>query len=102
MCANQYRLSWDEAHPGSRGLQDGQHCRGPPEVEQPAPVGGNVLVVAGAKTEDVAQFIVRPAVSGGAIVYHLAGRGSKVIGPDLSDTKSGVSSGNTHLFSSAS
>ena len=56
--ASQYRLSWDEANPGSCGLQNGQHGRGPPEVEQPAPVGGNVLVGAGAEAEEVAQFIV--------------------------------------------
>jgi hypothetical protein len=31
--ANKYRLCWDEANPGSCGLQDGQHGRGPLEVE---------------------------------------------------------------------
>src|SRR3954451_7707562 len=51
-------LSWDEANPGSCGLQDGQHGRGPPEVEQSASVGGNVLVGAGAEAEEVAEFIV--------------------------------------------
>ena len=63
--ANQYRLSWDEANPGSCGLQDGQHGRGPPEVEQSASVGGNMLMVAGAEAEDVAQFVVGPAEPGG-------------------------------------
>ena len=63
--ASQYRLSWDEANPGSRGLQNGQHGRGPPEVEQSAAIGGNVLVVAGARAEEVAQFIVSPAEPGG-------------------------------------
>src|SRR5215204_386862 len=42
----------------SCGLQDGQHGRSPPEVEQSAAVGGNVLMVAGAEAEEVAQFIV--------------------------------------------
>src|SRR4051794_9647439 len=56
--ARRYRLSWDEANPGSCGLQNGQHGRGPPEVEQSAAVGGNVLMVAGARAEKVAEFIV--------------------------------------------
>ncbi len=56
--ASKYRLCWDEANPGSCGLQDGQHGRSPPEVEQSASVGGNVLVMAGAEAEEVAQFIV--------------------------------------------
>src|SRR5215204_901337 len=63
--ARKYRLSWDEANPGSCGLQDGQHGRSPPEVEQSASVGGNVLMVAGAEAEEVAQFIVSPAEPGG-------------------------------------
>ena len=42
----------------SRSFQDGQHGRSPPEVEQSASVGGNVLMVAGAEAEEVAQFIV--------------------------------------------
>src|SRR3954449_8105303 len=49
----------------SCGLQDGQDGRGPPEVEQPAPVGGNVLVMAGARAEEVAQFIVSATEPGG-------------------------------------
>ena len=55
----------DEADPGSSGLQDGQHGRGPPEVEQSAAVGGNVLVVAGAEAEKVAQVIVSATEPGG-------------------------------------
>src|SRR4051794_34113164 len=54
--ARKYRLSWDEANPGLCGscdLQDGQHGRGPPEVEQSAAVGGHMLMVAGARAEDV-------------------------------------------------
>src|SRR3954447_10227572 len=42
----------------SCGLQDGQHGRGPPEVEQSLAVGGNVLVAAGLRAEEVAQFVV--------------------------------------------
>jgi hypothetical protein len=63
--ASQYRLSWDEANPGSCGLQDGQHGRSPPEVEESAAIGGHMLMVAGARAEDVAQFIVRPAEPSG-------------------------------------
>src|SRR3954471_4821615 len=63
--ASKYRLSWDEANPGSCGLQNGQHGRGPPEVKQSASVGGNMLVVAGARAEEVAQFIVSLAEPGG-------------------------------------
>jgi hypothetical protein len=62
--ANKYRLCWDEANPGSCGLQDGQHGRSPPEVEQSAAVGGNMLMVAGARAEEVAQFVVSPAEPG--------------------------------------
>src|SRR3954453_9424376 len=45
--ASKYRLSWDEADPGSCGLQNSQHGRGPPEVEQSASVGGNMLMGTG-------------------------------------------------------
>ncbi len=45
-------------------MQNGQHGRGPPEVKQSAAVGGNVLVMAGAEAEEVAQFIVSPAEPG--------------------------------------
>jgi hypothetical protein len=48
--ASKYRLSWDEANLGSRGLQDGQHGHTPPEVEQSASVGRTMLVMAGART----------------------------------------------------
>src|SRR3954453_1837501 len=63
--ASQYRLTWDEANPGSCGLQDGQHRHTPPEGEERASVGGNMLVMAGARGEEVAQFIVRPAEPSG-------------------------------------
>src|SRR4051812_24370455 len=49
----------------SRGFQDGQHGRGPPEVEQSLAVGGNVLVMAGAEVEKVAEFVVGPAEPSG-------------------------------------
>src|SRR3954467_12345785 len=62
--ASQCRLKWDEANPGSCGLQDSQHGHTPPEVEQSAAIGGNMLMVAGAEAEEVAQFIVSPAEPG--------------------------------------
>src|SRR5215207_7782935 len=49
----------------SCGFQDGQHGRGPPEVEQSAAIGGHMLMGAGARAEEVAQFIVSPAEPGG-------------------------------------
>src|SRR5215218_4251151 len=48
----------------SRGFQDGQHRHGPPEVKQLLAVGGNMLVVAGARAEKVAEFVVGPAEPG--------------------------------------
>jgi len=60
--ASQCRL---KANPGSCGLQDGQHGHTPPEVEESAAIGGNMLMVAGAEAEEVAQFIVSPAEPGG-------------------------------------
>ena len=63
--ASQCRLKWDEANPGSCGLQDGQHGHTPPEVERSAAIGGNMLMVAGAEAEEVAQLIVSPAEPGG-------------------------------------
>ena len=55
--ASQYRLNWNEANPGSCGLQDGQHRHTPPEEESSA-VGGHMLMVAGARAEKVAQLII--------------------------------------------
>src|SRR4051794_3324461 len=49
----------------SRGFQDGQHRHGAAEELEPASVGGNVLVMAGVRAEEVAQFIVSPAEPGG-------------------------------------
>ena len=46
-------------------MQDGQPGRGPLEVEQSAAIGGHMLMVAGAKAEEVAEFIVSPAEPGG-------------------------------------
>ena len=48
----------------SRGFQDGQHGHGPPEVEQSLAIGGNMLMMAGAEAEKVAEFIVGPAEPG--------------------------------------
>src|SRR5215207_4847438 len=63
--ASQYRLNWNEADPGSCGLQDGQHGHTPPEVEESAAIGGNMLMVAGARAEEVAEFVVGLAEPGG-------------------------------------
>src|SRR3954453_8590868 len=41
-----------------RGFQDGQHRHGAAEKLESAASGGNVLMVAGAEAEKVAQFIV--------------------------------------------
>ena len=49
----------------SGGFQDGQHGHGPAEKTQPAIVGGDVLVVKGARTEEVAQLVVTSAEPGG-------------------------------------
>ena len=45
-------------------FEDGQHRRGPAEQEQPTAVGGDVLVVAGAGSEEIAEFVVSPAEPG--------------------------------------
>src|SRR5215203_1427232 len=49
----------------SCGFQDGQHRHGAAEELESAAIGGNVLMVAGARAEEVAQFIVSPAEPGG-------------------------------------
>jgi len=49
----------------SGGFQDGQHCHAPAEEAQPATVGRNVLVVAGAGTEEVAQLVMASTEPGG-------------------------------------
>src|SRR3954462_7150550 len=56
--ASQYRLTWDEANPGSCGLQDGQNGHAAAEELVSAAIGGNTLMVAGARAEEAAQFIV--------------------------------------------
>ena len=56
--AKQYRLSWDEANPGSCGLQDGQHGHAAEEELEFAAIGENMLMVAGTRAEEAAQFIV--------------------------------------------
>src|SRR4051794_1953152 len=45
----------------SRGFQDGQHRHAAAEELEPAAIGGNVLIVARARAEKVAEFIVSPA-----------------------------------------
>ena len=49
----------------SSGLQDAQHGHGSPEKEQPAAIGGNMSVMAGAEAEKVAELIVAAAEPGG-------------------------------------
>src|SRR4051812_48107116 len=49
----------------SRGFQDGQHRHGAAEEVESAAIGGHVVVVAGARGEKVAEFIVSPAEPGG-------------------------------------
>src|SRR3954451_17432263 len=56
-------LGW--ANPGSCGLQDGQHGCGPSEEKQSPAVGGHMLMVAGARAEEVTEFIVSPTEPGG-------------------------------------
>src|SRR4051812_3207614 len=63
--ASKYRLSWDEANPGSRGLQDGQHGHTPPEKEQSAAIGGNMLVGGGGGGGKGAEVVVGLGETGG-------------------------------------
>ena len=49
----------------SCGSEDAQHGHGPAKEEQSAAAGGDVLVVAGAKAEEVAQLVVTSAEPGG-------------------------------------
>lgn len=46
-------------------FQDGQHGRGAAKGAQPAMVGGDMLVVAGAGSEKVAQLVVTATEPGG-------------------------------------
>ena len=63
--ASKYRLCWVEAGVWLSGFQEAQHCHGSPEEEQPAAIGGDMLVTAGAEAEKVAELIVASAESGG-------------------------------------
>src|SRR3954447_9845196 len=64
--ASKYKLCSRTGGDGpSRGFQDGQHRHGAAEELESAAIGGNVLVVAGARAEKVAEFIVSPAEPGG-------------------------------------
>ncbi len=49
----------------SSGFQDGPHRHGPAEELQSAAAGGNVLVVAGARAEEVAKLVVASTEPGG-------------------------------------
>ncbi len=49
----------------SRGFHDGQHGHGAAEELESAAIGGNVLVEAGTRAEEVAEFIVGSAEPGG-------------------------------------
>src|SRR4051794_17319702 len=49
----------------SRSFQDGQHGHAAAEELEPAAIGGNVLVMAGAEAEKVAEFVVGSAEPGG-------------------------------------
>ncbi len=42
----------------SRGFQDGQHRHGAAEELESAAIGGNVLMMARARAEEVAEFVV--------------------------------------------
>src|SRR5688572_16954127 len=65
-----------EVRQGPSGrFEDGQHRRGPAEQEQPTAVGGDVLVVAGAGSEEVAEFVVSPNT--GHIVFLSSGKPSE-------------------------
>src|SRR5829696_3732625 len=48
----------------SRGFQDGQHGHGAAEELESAAIGGNMLVMAGARAEEVAEFVVSSAEPG--------------------------------------
>jgi hypothetical protein len=48
-----------------RGFQHGQHRHGAAEELESAAIGGNVLVVAGARAEEVAEFIASATEPGG-------------------------------------
>jgi len=58
---SKYHLCWVEAGVWSSGFQEAQHGHGSPDKEQPAAIGGDMLVTAGAKAEEVAQLIVASA-----------------------------------------
>src|SRR4051812_28831313 len=64
-CASKYNLcSRTGGNVPSRGFQDGQHGHAAAEELESAAIGGNMLMVAGARAEKVAQFIVSPAEPG--------------------------------------
>src|SRR3954454_578567 len=63
--ASKYRPCRVEADARSSGFQEAQHGHGPPEKEQSAAIGGNVLVRTGTEAEEVPEFVVTSAEPGG-------------------------------------
>ncbi len=63
--ASKYRVCSCVGGGYSRGFQDGQHDHAPAEEAQPAAIGGQVFVVAGAGTEEVAQLVMASTEPGG-------------------------------------
>src|SRR5688500_1320767 len=63
--ASKYRLCWVEAGGWSSGFQDAQYGHGSPEEKQPAAIGGDMLVTAGAEAEKIAELVVAAAEPGG-------------------------------------
>jgi hypothetical protein len=54
-------VRWNERQHRSGRLQDGEHGHGPAQEEKSVVGGGNVLVAAGTKAEEVAEFVVGSA-----------------------------------------
>jgi hypothetical protein len=58
---SKYHLCWVEAGVWSSGFQEAQHGHSSPDKEQPAAIGRDMLVTAGAEAEEVAELIVASA-----------------------------------------
>jgi hypothetical protein len=65
--SRQLRWMWPRRRGDARscGFEEAQHGHGPAKEEQSAAVGGDRLVVAGAKAEEVAELVVTAAEPGG-------------------------------------
>jgi hypothetical protein len=65
--SRQLRWMWPRRRGDARscGFEEAQHGHGPAKEEQSAAVGGDKLVVAGAKAEEVAELVVTAAEPGG-------------------------------------